>query len=262
MLRALWAYRGFIASNVARDFVGRYRHSLLGAFWSVANPLAMVLIYTLIFSQIMRFTLPGHELTPFSFSIYLCAGVIPWNLFADMLLRLSNVFVENGNLMKKSNFPRVCLPTIAALSALSNFLVILGLYLAFLALIGHWPGWPLLALVPVILLQMLLTLGLGVTLGTLNVFFRDISQFTAVVLQFWFWLTPIVYATSILPPGVQAMMSFNPMYPLIAAYQKIFLEQSWPDLGNLLPLGFITLLLTILAAHLFLTQVGEMVDEL
>jgi lipopolysaccharide transport system permease protein len=261
-VRALWGYRDFILSSVKREFNGKYRESLLGAFWSVANPLTMILIYTVIFGQLMHSTLPGHEQTPFAFSIYLCAGVITWGLFAEMLLRLSGVFLEHGNLIKKSNFPRVCLPAIVALSALINFSIVFSLYLAFLAIIGYWPGWALLAVVPLLVLQLLFTLGLGIFLGTLNVFFRDIGQLTGVALQFWFWLTPIVYTLSALPEGVRNGMQFNPMQSLISAYQHIFLAREMPDFDSLIPFAVLTALSLWFGSRFFLARVGELVDEL
>lgn len=262
MLRALWAYRGFVWSSVMREFHGKYRESLLGAFWSVANPLAMIVIYTVVFGQLMRPTLPGHEQTPFAFSIYLCAGVITWSLFAEMLGRLNSVFLEHGNLIKKSNFPRICLPTIVAISALINFGIVFGFYLIFLVIIGHWPGWSILAFFPLLLLQLLFTLGLGVFLGTLNVFFRDVGQLTGVVLQFWFWLTPIVYTLPALPEKIRSVMRYNPMQPLISAYQDIFLAKTVPDPYSLLPLAVFTVIFLLLGAHFFLTRSGELVDEL
>lgn len=262
MLRALWAYRGFVASSVAREFRARYRESLFGAFWAVASPLAMIVIYTVVFSQLMRPTLAGHENMRFAFGVYLCAGVLAWGLFAEMLGRLTSVFQEHGNLIKKSNFPRVCLPAIVALSALLNFGILLAVYLAFLGIVGHWPGWVLLALVPLVLLQVLFTLGLGVLLGTLNVFFRDVAPATAVVLQFWFWLTPIVYTIQSLPEATRAVVQLNPLQPLIAAYQTLFLDRTMPDFAALLPLGLLTVLLVVGGAAFFLARVGELVDEL
>ncbi len=262
MLRALWAYRSFIWSSVMREFKGRYRESLFGAFWSIANPLAMIVIYTVIFGRLMRPTLAGHESTPFAFSIYLCAGVITWSLFGEMLGRLNTVFLEHGNLIKKANFPRICLPAIVAVSALLNFAIVFVLYIAFLAVIGHWPGWPLLAVVPLLILQILFTLGLGIFLGTVNVFFRDVGQLTGVVLQFWFWLTPIVYTISSLPKAARDIFKFNPMLPLIEAYQTLFLDRTMPDFVSLLPLAGLTVLLLLLGASFFLARVGELVDEL
>lgn len=262
MLRALWAYRNFVWSSVLREFRGRYRESLLGAFWSVANPLAMIVIYTVVFGKLMRPTLSGHEQTPFAFSIYLCAGVITWGVFAEMLGRLNNVFLEHGNLMKKASFPRICLPAIVTVSALLNFSIVLALYLVFLALIGHWPGWALLGLIPLLTLQLLFTLGLGILLGTLNVFFRDVGQLTGIVLQFWFWLTPIVYTLSALPEDARTFLRFNPMQPLMMAYQTIFLDQKMPIFETLLPLTIATAILLVLGARFFLARVGELVDEL
>ena len=262
MLRALWAYRGFVWSSVLREFHGKYRESLLGAFWSVANPLAMIVIYTVVFGQLMRPQLAGHEQTPFAFSIYLCAGVITWGLFAEMLGRLNSVFLEHANLIKKSNFPRICLPAIVAASALINFGIVFGLYLAFLAIIGHWPGWLLLAVVPLLALQVLFTLGLGIFLGTLNVFFRDVGQFTGIVVQFWFWLTPIVYVFDSLPEGARNVLQYNPLQPLVMAYQTIFLDLRMPDLESLAPLMGLTIFFLILGSWFFLTRAGELVDEL
>ena len=262
MLKALWAYRQFVWSSVRRDFSARYRESLLGAFWAVANPLAMIVIYTLVFSQLMRPTLPGQQDVPFAFSIFLCAGVLTWNLFAEMLGNLNNVFLANGNLIKKSNFPRICLPAIVVVSALVNFAIVAVLYLAFLALIGHWPGWPLLAALPLLALQILFALGLGIFLGTLNVFFRDVGQLTGIVLQFWFWLTPVVYSIGALPAAVQKVFKLNPMMPLIQAYQTIFLQRQWPAWESLLQLLLLTVLVLVLGAMFFLRRVGELVDEL
>ena len=262
MLKALWAYRRFVWSSVLRDFNARYRESLLGAFWAVASPLAMIVIYTVIFGQLMRPTLAGHQNTPFAFSIFLCAGVLTWGLFAEMLGGLNGVFLAYGNLIKKANFPRICLPAIVVLSALVNFAIVMAIYLAFLALIGHWPGWPLLAAVPLLALQILFALGLGVFLGTLNVFFRDVGQLTGIVLQFWFWLTPVIYTAASLPSAARRVLDLNPMAPLMQAYQTVFLERQWPAWGPLLPLLVLTLIFLVLGASFFLRRVGELVDEL
>ena len=131
-----------------------------------------------------------------------------------------------------------------------------------MALIGHWPGWTLLAVLPLLALQVLFTLGLGIFLGTLNVFFRDVGQLTGIVLQFWFWLTPIVYVFESLPEGVRKLLQYNPLQPLIIAYQTIFLNQRLPDFASLVPLVALTVFFLLLGARIFLSRVGELVDEL
>ncbi len=172
------------------------------------------------------------------------------------------MFLEHGNLIKKSNFPRICLPAIVVTSALVNFGVVFSLYLAFLALIGHWPGWVLFAVAPLLALQLLFTLGLGIFLGTLNVFFRDVGQLTGIVVQFWFWLTPIVYVFDSLPVAARAVLQYNPLQPLMLAYQTVFLDQRIPEFASLMPLAALTAFLLIMSARFFLSRVGELVDEL
>lgn len=262
MLRALWAYRGFVISSVSREFHAKYRESLLGAFWAVAQPLSMIIVYTVIFGQLMRPTLARHEQTPFSFSIYLCAGLLTWNLFSEMLSRMNMVFLDNGNLIKKAKFPHICLPAIVAVSALMNFAIVLALFLGFLALIGRLPGWTLLALFPLLVLQVLFALGVGLLMGTVNVFFRDVAPLTQIGLQFWFWLTPVVYTASALPEAVGRLLALNPLVPLVQAYQGIFLEYAWPRWSSLWPLAVLTLGLLLLSGCFFMARVGEMVDEL
>jgi lipopolysaccharide transport system permease protein len=262
MLKALWEYRQFILSSVAREFQGRYRASLLGAFWVVAQPLTLMVIYTVIFGQLMRASLPGHEQTAFAFSIYLCAGVVFWGFHAEVMTRMASVFVDQANLMKKTAFPRVCLPAIVTGSALVNLSIIFGLYLLFLALIGHWPGVAILMVIPLLLLQALFALGLGLLLGTLNVFFRDVSQFVAVVLQFWFWLTPIVYTTQIVPERFLHWLLMNPMQPIMAAYQTIFLDRAMPLLSSLTTTAVLALLFLLAGGWVFWRHADELVDEL
>jgi len=108
----------------------------------------------------------------------------------------------------------------------------------------------------------LFSVGLGMVLGVLNVFFRDVGQFFNIALQFWFWLTPIVYPADILPQQVRSLLVYNPMAPLIQAYQGILVSGLWPDWGTLVPTGLLGLLLCLLGMQLFRKRAGEMVDEL
>lgn len=261
MLKALWAYRGFILGNVRREFQLKYRNSLLGAAWTVINPLAMILIYTVIFSQVMRAKLPGVD-SSFAYSIYLCAGVLTWGLFAEITGRSLNMFLENANLLKKLNFPRLCLPFTVLGNASVNFAIVFGLFTAFLLVSGNFPGWPMLALVPLLAIQMAFAVGLGISLGVLNVFFRDVGQFFAIFLQFWFWLTPIVYPVNVLPERIKPLMALNPLAQLTGAYQSILVHAQWPDWTTLWPVTLLSALLCLLGLRLFRRHAGEMVDEL
>lgn len=260
-LRPLWVYRGFIYSSVKREFQSKYRNSLLGAAWTFLNPLAMIVVYTIIFSQVMKAKLPGIE-SGFAYSIYLCAGLLTWGLFAEIVGRGQNIFLDNANLLKKISFPRMSLPIITVLNAGISFAIIFGLFLVFLLFAGFWPGWVSLAIIPVLLIQLLFSIGLGMSLGVLNVFFRDVGQFFGIFLQFWFWLTPVVYPASILPESIKPFMAINPMFPLVQAYQGVFVFGQLPDWTTLVYPLVLGVVLCGLGLRLFRKNVGEMVDEL
>lgn len=261
MLKALWSYRGFVLGSVKREFQTKYRNAMLGAAWTILSPLALILVYTLIFSQVMHSKLPGAT-SAYGYSIYLCAGVLTWGLFAEIVNRSLSMFLEQANLLKKISFPRICLPVIVVLNALVNFGIIFGLFVAFLVLSGDFPGWVFFAIVPVLVLQVLFAIGLGMVLGVLNVFFRDVGQFFAIFIQFWFWLTPIVYPVTILPPGMRDYLAWNPMAVITQAYQTILVAGKQPDWNDLIPALLVALLLCILGMQLFRKRAGEMVDEL
>jgi lipopolysaccharide transport system permease protein len=260
-LRTLWACRSFILGSVQREFQSRYRNSLLGVAWMIINPLAMITVYTVIFSQIMRSRLPTME-GKFAYSIYLCAGILTWGLFTEIVTRAQNVFIENANLIKKLNFPRSCLPVIVILSALLNFSVIFAIFLVFLVFCGQFPGLDIWVLLPTLGILVFLGIGLGMVLAIFNVFFRDVGQLSNIALSFWFWGTPIVYPASILPETVARFMQFNPMAALIGVCQQLFLTGNAPDLSCLLPVLALTILLCSFGVYLFRRHAGEMVDEL
>ena len=261
ILKPLWAYRGFIFGSVKREFQSKYRNSMLGAAWTVINPLAMILVYTVIFSKVMHSKLPGIDST-FAYSIYLCAGVLTWGLFAEITGRAQNMFLENANLLKKLSFPRLCLPVTVIANASLNFAIVFGLFTIFLVISGNFPGWAYLAMLPVLTIQVAFAIGLGISLGVLNVFFRDVGQSFGIVLQFWFWMTPVVYPVTILPERFQPLMALNPMAQLTGAYQTILVNGHWPNWQTLWPVALLSLLLCALGFRLFRKHAGEMVDEL
>jgi lipopolysaccharide transport system permease protein len=261
MLRALWAYRGFILGSVKREFQLKYRNSLLGAAWAVLNPLAMIIVYTVIFAEVMRAKLPGVD-NNFGYSIYLCAGVLTWGLFAEIVGRAQSVFIENANLIKKLSFPRLCLPVIIILSSMLNFAIVFALFTAFLLITGNFPGTVFVACLPLLMLLILFSIGLGITLGVLNVFFRDVGQFFGIFLTFWFWLTPIVYPASILDESLRDMFAWNPMSNLMAGFQQILVAGQWPLWESLWLITLLAVFFCIGGLVLFRRHVGEMVDEL
>jgi lipopolysaccharide transport system permease protein len=261
LLKSIGNYRGFILGSVKREFQSKYRNSILGAAWTVLNPLAMIVVYTVIFANVMHSRLAGSDST-FAYSIYLCAGVLTWGLFAEITGRAQTMFLEHAGLIKKITFPRICLPIIVVLNACLNFAIIFGLFTAFLVISGNFPGMVYAALLPLLALQVLFAIGLGIVLGVLNVFFRDVGQFFTIFLQFWFWFTPVVYPVAVLPEGVRDWLKFNPMAALIVAYQDVLVKHAWPQWDSLLPVTVLAVALCAFGLRLFRKRAGEMVDEL
>lgn len=261
MLRGAWAFRDFISASIRRDFASRFLGTQLGWFWAIAQPVAMIFVYIIVFAEIMKPVLPGYS-SPFSYGIYLTAGIVLWGFFADILSRLIGVFVQNANLLKKVSIPKVTLPIIVVANALLHFAILLVLFLGFLALTGQWPGMAVVAAVPVVALTITFALGLGVLLGTVNVFFRDVEYSTSLVLNFWFWLTPIVYPSRALPAAWKSALDWNPMAPIVRAFQTIFLDARYPDWASLIYPGVLAVLLLLLGGGLFRRLSPDMVDEL
>ena len=262
--REVWRFRAFIAGSVRRDIEAQFQGSLLGAAWLFIQPLAMIMVYTLIFSNVMGSRLPGLGAT-YGYSIYLCAGLLSWNYFADSLARLQGVFVNNSNLIKKAAFPRICLPLIALGGSTFNFLVIQGLFFLFLLGSGNLPGWALLGLLPALAVQVLLTVGFGMLTATMNVFFRDVGQLVSMVLLFLFWLTPIVYPVTVLPAWAREWIWLNPLAVITHHYQHIFVYDSLPDRSAWLSLGVVAVValgLALLGWRVYRARAPEMADEL
>lgn len=261
MLEGLWRYRSFIASMVRREFQERYLGSALGAVWSVLNPLAMIFIYTVIFGQVMRARLPGVE-DGTSYGIFLCAGLLPWNMFVETLQRCTSIFVDQGNLLKKMTFPRASLPVIVAVSSLVNFVIIFALLLVVMLLLGRFPGNLLLAMIPLLVLQQTIAVGFGVALGVLNVFFRDAGHMVGILLQFWFWFTPIIYPLSILGDRLQMLVRLNPMTAFVDAYQGILLYDRGPAWFHFIPHLLFAVLALAIGRAVFRRLAGDMTDFL
>ncbi len=232
MLLALWHYRHFIFGSIKNEFATRFARSRLGGAWMILHPLAQVAIYALILSAVLSAKLPGID-NQYAYAIYLMAGMLCWSLFAEVFGRCLSVFIDNGNLIKKMHFPRMALPLIVTGSALLNNLLLFTAILAVFGLLGHLPTVHILWLPLLALISLALAIGLGLSFGIVNVFMRDIGQIMPIVLQFWFWLTPVVYTTQMLPETYRDAFLLNPMTGVVMGYQNILVYDKAPDLSLL-----------------------------
>ncbi len=261
LLLAVWNYRYFIISSIKTEFRSRFAQSKFGSLWMILHPLAQVLIYALVLSQIMKAKLPGVE-SQYAYPIYLLAGMLGWSLFSEVLGRLLTVFIDNGNLLKKLAFPKLALPLITIGSALTNFTLLLLMMFIVFAFLDHMPLHAIYWLPLLILMTIGLAVGIGLILGTLNVFIRDIGQFMTIVLQFWFWLTPIVYMPSIIPEKYHGLLVMNPLTGIIMGYQNILVYNKAPDTSLLVYPSIVAAISLVLALIIFTKAREEMADVL
>lgn len=261
MLRSLWKYRHFVLSSIHNELISRFANSKLGGMWIIINPLAQVAIYALILSNILAAKLPGIE-NKYAYAIYLMAGLLAWNLFNEIISRCLNLFIEQGNLMKKMSFPRITLPSIVVGTCLLNNILLLAAMLGIFALLGHQFSINMLWLIPLTITVVTLAMGIGLILGVMNVFLRDIGQALPIIMQVWFWFTPIVYPENIIPESYRHLLNLNPIYPLINAYHQVLVYNTTPELTGVAIIAVVSLALLLLALFLFRRANGEMVDVL
>lgn len=260
--RDAWRYRHFILNSILADVRKRFARSRIGGAWVIIHPLAQVALFALILSKILSAKLPGID-NEFAYAIYLSAGILAWSLFAELLSSGANLFIVNGELLKKIAFPRICLPIITVGIAWVNHLSLLLAILVIFTLLGHPPDPPLLLWLPLLMLLMTgFGLGLGLLLGVLNVFMRDVGQIVQLLLQFGFWLTPIVYMPEILPDWARPWLALNPVHPLVRGYQDVLAFQQPPAFIAMLAGALIAGLLLALALWLFRRAEAELVDQL
>lgn len=264
-LRRAWRYRALVASAIGRELRGQSMNSLLGVAWLVLHPAALVALYTLVFAKVMGTRLPGTTAGGFAYSVFLCAGLLPWQWWADGVQRLQGVFVRHANLLKKAAFPRLTLVAVELGVSAVHFALVAAAFLVFWLASGSATGWAALAAVPALVVQLALMTGLGVLLGVLHVFFRDVGQALGVGLVFWFWLTPVVYPLWVLPQWAQAWVQLNPMTTLVRFYQAALFDGRWPAGDEWLRLAAVAALalgLLALAWRVYRGRAAEMVDEL
>ncbi|OSI78139.1 ABC transporter [Bradyrhizobium canariense] len=261
MLGSLWRYRYFIASSIRGDIKGRFARSYLGGFWFVLHPLMQALIFSIVLAEVMRARMPNVD-GEAAYPIYVLSGMAAWGLFSEILNRSLSIFIEQAPAMKKIAFPRLCLPIIVWGSAIINHVLLLGAIAVVFLFFGHLPGLAWVYVVPGMFLISALAFGIGVFLGVLNVFARDIAQIMNVSMQLWFWFTPIVYVKGVIPERFQAIADANPMTVLTGIYQNALLLNQGPSWKSLIPPIVVGVLAVLASFVIFRRASPDLVDAL
>lgn len=221
-LRGLAQYGHLLRNLVVKDLKLKYRGSVLGFVWSLANPLLMIAVYTVAFTYILRIRTPG-------FVFYLMLGVLAWTFFANATAMSTGSIVDNGGLARSVWFPRAILPIATVLFNFAQYLLTAAIFLPVLMLLYQVPpATPMLAYPIFLALQLAFTMGVALLLAVGTAFFRDVRHLVDVALAVLFWATPVVYETTQIPERVRTVILLTPLSPYVTAYHDVFYYRRWP----------------------------------
>ena len=227
-LRNLVQRRNLIRQLVRRDFEQRFVGSVAGWVWTLIHPLVMLLIWVFVFQTVLRVSTPAWAANK-SFALYLLCGYLPWLLFSDSVQRSSNCLIDHATLITKTIFPSEVLPVTIFLSSLiSNVLTIL-IAVAGILLTEHQQPWTIVFLPLLLFIVALLSTGVSWFAASLQVFLRDTAQVVQVLLNVWFWCTPILLDESNFPSWARAAVRWNPLTAVVRAYRQCILLGQMPD---------------------------------
>ncbi|WP_169083613.1 ABC transporter permease [Paenibacillus sp. PL91] len=225
-LKEIYNYRQMLESLVLTDLRTRYKGSFLGFFWTLLNPLLMLLVYSIVFKYVVRIDMENY-------TAYLFIGLISWSLFSQAITSGAGVIVRNAGLVKKIYFPKEILPLSIILGGVINYLFSLLILFPILFIHKINLGWPLLMLPLVLFIHMMFTLAMTLLISSLNVFFRDLEHIMGVVIMAWFYLTPIVFTSSMIPEKIAFIFNLNPLKVIIESFHKVFFYNEMPDFISL-----------------------------
>jgi lipopolysaccharide transport system permease protein len=210
----LWHYRELLYTLIWRDIKIRYKQTVLGVAWVILQPVISTVIFTALFGILLRAPSNGVP-----YPVFALSGLLPWTFFASSLNKSSNSLVLNANLITKIYFPRIIVPLASTLSGLLDFAISFVVLLIVMASYGVFPGLSILLLPVLILFAILTALGFGLWLSALNVRYRDINQLTPFIVQVWMYLTPVVYAVTLIPERFRFILALNPMTAVVEGFR-------------------------------------------
>jgi lipopolysaccharide transport system permease protein len=225
-LREIFSYRELVRSLVSRDLRVRYKRSVLGVGWAFAEPLALMLIFTVVFSHILRLSVPRYPL-------FALSGVVVWSFFSTGVTYALGSVSGNASLVKKIYFPRAVLPLTTVLGRFVHLVLSLVLLVPFLLYFGASPSWALVWLAPLLVVHFLLVAGLALFLSALSTLYEDVGFLVSFAFTGLFYLSPVVYPLEAVPDALRPWYAANPMAAIISAYRAVLLGSQGPRPGEI-----------------------------
>jgi ABC-2 type transport system permease protein len=274
--REVLGSKELLVNLIQREVSGKYRRTALGQLWSLANPIAAIIIYTFVFSVIFQLQAPVGEKSGLTYyALFLVAALLPWLFFQRVLSMGVDSIVHNAGLVQKVYFPRLVLPLSLVGASFFTWLFEMGVLVVALLIAGAWGLIPLLPLVLVFMVLLALFAGgLSMVLAIMNVYFRDTAHFVALLLQFWFYLTPILYPVSLVqsqsdkiggllgtPVTLLDLYRLNPMEPFVAIFRSLLYDNVVPDAQPVITASIWTVVFLV-AGYLLFWRKEKMLAEL
>ncbi len=229
-LARLFRYRGLLWTLAVGELKARHRQTLLGMFWALAQPVAMMLVFTIVFSVFVRVPIQGVPYTLFAYT-----GLVSWLFFSNLLSSGVLSVVANMNLVTKAGFPREVIPLSKVVTIGFDFLVGLALLGVLLIVYGIPITWAILAVPAIVVIQVMFATGLVLLGSAVYVLQRDLGSLLPLLLQVWMFLSPVVYPVSLIPDEYRSLYLLNPMAPIIEAYRSAILIGTAPSLASMVP---------------------------
>lgn len=226
LFKNLYQYRELLKTNIKKEIRGKYKGAWLGVIWSYLNPLLMLVVYSVVFSQIMRIEIPNY-------TMFLFTALIPWTFFVTTVSQGALSIVSNGTILKKVYFPREIIPISVVVSNVINFFISCIIMFFFIMITGLGFSYYILLFPIVLLVQFILLLGIVFIASALTVYARDIEHIISVVLMFLFYGTPIVYSIDMVPKSMKLLINLNPMTPITNSYRDILFYKQLPNMKEL-----------------------------
>jgi len=258
--KEIYDYRQMIFSLVRKELRGRYKGSVLGFFWTFLNPLLQLLVYTMVFSTIMR---SGIE----DYYLFLFVALVPWIFFSSCVTGGATSILNSGDMIKKIYFPREVMPIAYVTSAFVNMILTFVVVFAVLIVSGYGMNVRALLYLPIIMIvEYLLGLGIALLTSALTVFFRDLAYILGIVAMAWQFLTPVMYSQEMveeaLPAGMLKIWNMNPMTPMINAYRDILYYKTTPQLSTLAVAVVLGIVILVIGEIVFVKLQRGFAEEL
>jgi lipopolysaccharide transport system permease protein len=239
-LRTLWAYHELLYFLIWRDVKVRYKQTVLGVTWAILQPVIMIVIFSVVFGRVAGLPSDGIPYPLFAY-----AGVVAWTFFSSAVTKSGNSLVGSAHLITKIYFPRIIIPLATVCAVVIDLVFSLAVLAPLMIHYGSTLRWQVVMLLPLVLLLILLSLGVGMWMSALNVKYRDVGFALPFLTQIWMFLSPVIYPSSVLPPKFRLIMMFNPVSGIIEGFRSALFGVPFDWLAILISSVMVFLVLAI-----------------